>query len=85
MATLHTIDIEAGELTYDSSLTVGQVKRMSNAEGSIEAVIEVLAEVVTDWPFEGDPSEEASWDDLTIPEFSEVATAITEGLGKELG
>jgi len=70
VATLHTIDIEAGELTYDSSLTVGQVKRMSNAEGSIEAVIEVLAEVVTDWPFEGD--EFAKGEDLEALGFVQV-------------
>lgn len=76
--------IDGGELVFNRQLTVGQVRKMSSADGNIDSVIEVLSTIVFSWPFKGDPKDVAAWDDLQMTEFNRVAQVITEELGKGL-
>lgn len=83
-AELTTATVAAGEVVFDSNLKVGQVRKMSSSGGDIDTIIEVMSTIVHSWPYDGDPAELESWDNLDMKQFNEIAQVITEELGKEL-
>lgn len=80
----NTVPIEKGNLVFNGELTVGQIRRMSVQDGSLDGIIEVLSEIVSEWPYSGTPADMTEWDKLTLPQFNEIVTTITDELGKEL-
>jgi len=78
------IKIDSGDIVFDSELSVGQVRRMSVQDGTLDGIIEVLAEIVSSWPLDGSPSDSESWDNLTMTEFNQIVTGITESMGNAL-
>ena len=82
-AAIRTVVLSKGEATYDSDMPMSTFRKLlgASAEGSLDGIIESMAEMVQTWPFEGDPSDEGAWDALRRTEFNELVTKVTEDLG----
>lgn len=83
-AALRTVDVEGfGKATYDSDMPIGLLRGLLTgaSEGDLGELIENLAGFVTEWPFEGDPSDPAAWDGLRRSEFNVLVKAVTGDLG----
>ena len=77
------VTVDAGEVKFDGNLKVGQLRRMSKGE-DFDGIISVLTEIVLEWPFDGEPSDAAAWDELGITQFNDMVAGITTELGKAL-
>lgn len=85
-ATIRKVKTKAGEVAYDSDMPMRSLEAILSAAqtGDLKSLMQGLAEFVTEWPFEGDPSDIEAWRDLRRSEFNSVTSAVIEDIG-ELG
>jgi hypothetical protein len=84
-ATVRSVQIEQGEVQYDSDMPMGALEALTGAakEGELGAIMGALSEFVVAWPFDGDPSDPASWRGLRRTQFNAVVQAVMEDLGDQ--
>ena len=79
---LRTVTTDDGPITYDSDMPIGALRQMTAAQGGdLGALIGAFSQVVTSWPYDGEPGDPASWDLLRTSQFSRVTEAIATDLG----
>lgn len=85
-AAIRRVDIEAGQVAYDSDMPMHALEAIMAASdsGNLTGLMEGLSEFVTEWPFEGDPSELDAWRNLRRTQFNAVTSAVVTDIG-ELG
>lgn len=85
-AAIRTIELPAGEATYDSDMPMGVLRKMLGAseEGDLGGLVEAMTGIVQTWPYEGDPSNVEDWDSLRRSEFNGLIKGVVTDLG-ELG
>lgn len=82
-AAIRTVKVGDAEATYDSDMKMRSLKGLlgSAAGGDLDGLVEALSSFVQSWPFEGDPSNAADWDEITRTEFNDIVSAVVEDLG----
>ena len=82
-AAIRTIELPAGEATYDSDMPMGALRQMLGASegGDLGGLVEALTDIVISWPYEGSPSNAGDWDALRRSEFNGLVKGVVEDLG----
>lgn len=72
-------DYVDGKVVYNMNMPMGSLRGVMSASttGDLLALMENFAAFVVEWPYEGDPSEVETWDDLGRREFNDLISAIT--------
>jgi hypothetical protein len=80
---VRSIQIEKGEVEYDSDMPIGALRQLFGAaqSGDLGELIGGLSAFVVSWPFTGKPSDPNSWDKLRRSEFADITQAILKDLG----
>lgn len=80
---MRTVKTDKGEVTYDDDMKIGALRGFfaSVNSGDFEALISSLSSIVHEWEYDGDPQDEAAWDELRLSDFQ----AITSGIMADLG
>lgn len=73
------------EVTYDADMPIGAIEAIQEAaeSGKLGALRVALSSFVSDWTFEGDPSDPESWKALRRSTFAEVVQGIMGDLGDQ--
>lgn len=79
---IRTFKTPTGEVKYDSDMPMGVLKALMKAgtTGDLGGMQESLTELVTEWCYDGDPTEVEAWDNLRRTQFQALTEAMMEDL-----
>lgn len=80
-----TLEDGLGVVLYESDMPIGALKSVLGAAntGDLGSIIEGLARFIIEWPFEGEPTDPAAWENLRRSQFTSVITSVMEDLQDE--
>ena len=75
------------KVTFSGSLKMKEFRTWLQMEqsGNVGASYEYLAKLISEWDYSLDPSDPASYDELTIPEYRELVEAAAKYLMSSSG
>ena len=80
-AAIRTVETEKGPISYDSDMPMSVLRLMLGVEeGDLEGLVTAMTQVVTEWPFEGDPGDPEAWWSLRRTEFNTTVKSVTGDL-----